>query len=81
MNDESVIYEKNSEEIKKVNYKKIEGIVALIFPIMYCILDGMGTFLDAIYLDELELITEDAALIAYEYTFFIYGLVLFIYLK
>lgn len=73
--------EKNNEEIKKINYKKIVGVVALIFPIMYCILDGMGTFLDAIYLDKLSLITEDAALIAYEYTFFIYGLILFIYLK
>lgn len=73
--------EKNNEEIKKINYKKIVGIVALIFPIMYCILDGMGTFLDAIYLDKLELITEDVALIAYEYTFFIYGLILFIYLR
>ena len=73
--------EKNNEEIKKINYKKIAGLVALIFPIMYCILDGMGTFLDAIYLDKLELITEDIALIAYEYTFFIYGLILFIYLK
>ena len=73
--------EKNNEEIKKINYKKIIGLVALVFPIMYCILDGMGTFLDAIYLDKLELITEDIALIAYEYTFFIYGLVLFIYLR
>ena len=73
--------EKNNEEIKKINHKKIIGLVALIFPIMYCILDGMGTFLDAIYLDKLELITEDVALIAYEYTFFIYGLILFIYLK
>ena len=73
--------EKNNEEIKKINYKKIVGIVALIFPIMYCILDGMGTFLDAIYLDKLELISEDAGLIAYEYTFFIYGLILFIYLR
>lgn len=73
--------EKNNEEIKKINYKKAVGLVALIFPIMYCILDGMGTFLDAIYLDKLELITEDIALIAYEYTFFIYGLILFIYLK
>jgi len=41
----------------------------------------MGTFLDAVYLDKLSLISEETALIAYEYTFFIYGLVLFIYLK
>lgn len=75
------IVEKNNKEVKKIDNKKIIGIVALIFPIAYCILDGMGTFLDAVYLDKLQLITEDAALIAYEYTFFIYGLVLFIYLK
>ena len=75
------IIEKNNKEAKKINYKKIVGILALIFPILYCILDGMGTFLDAVYLDKLNLISEDAALIAYEYTFFIYGLVLFIYLK
>lgn len=75
------IVEKNSKEVKKIDAKKIVGIVALIFPFLYCILDGMGTFLDAIYLDKLELISEDAGLIAYEYTFFIYGLVLFIYLK
>lgn len=75
------IIEKKSKEVKKIDSKKIIGIVALIFPFLYCILDGMGTFLDAVYLDKLELITEDSALIAYEYTFFIYGLVLFIYLK
>ena len=69
------------KEEKEVNFKKIVGLTALIFPLLYCILDGMGTFLDAIYLDKLSLISEDIALIAYEYTFFIYGLVLFIYLK
>lgn len=75
------IIEKKSNKEKVIDSKKIIGIVALIFPIIYCILDGMGTFLDAVYLDKLELISEDAALIAYEYTFFIYGLILFIYLK
>ena len=69
------------KEEKEVNFKKIVGLTALIFPLLYCILDGMGTFLDAIYLDKLSLISEDVALIAYEYTFFIYGLVLFIYLR
>ena len=75
------IIEKKSNKEKVIDSKKIIGIVALIFPIVYCVLDGMGTFLDAVYLDKLELISEDAALIAYKYTFFIYGLVLFIYLK
>lgn len=75
------IVENNSKETKKLDSKKIVGMAALLFPFLYCILDGMGTFLDAIYLDKLELVTEDVALIAYEYTFFIYGTILFIYLK
>jgi len=75
------IVEKNNPEEKKIDSKKIVGLIVLIFPIIYCILDGMGTFLDAVYLDKLSLISEETALIAYEYTFFIYGLVLFIYLK
>ena len=53
----------------------------MIFPIAYCILDGLGTFLDAIYLDKMKLISEDNALIAYEYTFLIYSIITYIYLK
>lgn len=74
------IIENKDSNAKKIDIKKL-SIIALIFPLAYCVLDGMGTFLDAIYLDKLSLIGEDAALIAYEYTFFIYGLILFIYLK
>lgn len=69
---------------KKITIKKSKitfSIITIIFPLIYCILDGMGTFLDAIYLDKLSLISEDAALIAYEYTFFLYGLIVFAYLK
>lgn len=53
---------------------------AIIFPLLYCIIDGLGTFADAIYLDELQLIGEDAALLAYEYTFLIVAIVLWIFL-
>lgn len=70
-----------SEEESKVKIGKKIVFLAILFPVIYCLLDGAGTFLDAIYLDKLELISEDAALIAYEYTFFIYGLILFVYLK
>jgi len=66
---------------KKEKVKKFVTFTALIFPLLYCILDGAGTFLDSIYLDKLELIGEDPALISYEYTFFIYGMILFVYLK
>lgn len=54
---------------------------AILFPLLYCVIDGLGTFADAIYLDEMQLISEDAALIAYEYTFFIVAVVLFVFLK
>ena len=65
---------------KKVILKKI-GLTAIIFPIMYLIIDGAGTFLDAVYLDHLELISEDMALISYEFTFLIYGIIMFVYLR
>ncbi len=54
---------------------------AILFPIIYCVIDGLGTFFDAVYLDQLQLITEDTALIAYEYTFFVYAIVTFLFLK
>lgn len=57
------------------------GFMAIFFPILYCIIDGLGTFADGIYLDELKLISEDSALLAYEFTFFICAVLSFIYLK
>ena len=69
-----------NKENKKVVLKKI-GLTAIIFPILYLIIDGAGTFLDAIYLDYEEIISEDMALISYEFTFLIYGIISFIYLK
>ena len=69
-----------NKENKKIVIKKI-GLTAIIFPIMYLIIDGAGTFLDAVYLDHLELISEDMALISYEFTFLVYGIIMYIYLK
>ncbi|AOZ92245.1 EamA family transporter [Paenibacillus crassostreae] len=57
------------------------GFIAIIFPILYSLIDGLGTFADAIYLDEMKLISEDGALLAYEFTFFICAVLSFIYLK
>lgn len=57
------------------------SFTALMFPILYCLIDGLGTFADAVYLDELSLISEEEALLAYEFTFFICATVSFIYLK
>lgn len=58
-----------------------KGFIAIIFPILYCIIDGLGTFADAVYLDELSLIGEDEALLAYEFTFLICAVIAFIFLK
>lgn len=80
----SLIQLKENEK-ERIDYKKnntFKKILALtiIFPLAYCLLDGVGTFLDAIYLDYGELISEDSALVAYEFTFLIYGVITYIYL-
>lgn len=73
--------EKDRVEYRKKNtFKKILALT-IIFPLAYCLLDGVGTFLDAIYLDYGELISEDSALVAYEFTFLIYGVITYIYLR
>ena len=63
---------------KAENKKFKSGFVAVFFPIFYCLLDGLGTFADAILLDK-GIVGEDSANIAYEYTFLIMGIAAFIY--
>jgi drug/metabolite transporter (DMT)-like permease len=72
---------KKREEYRKNNTKKKVIVLTILFPLVYCLLDGAGTFLDGIYLDKKELINEDTALVAYEFTFLIYGIISYIYLK
>ncbi|MBO2537376.1 DMT family transporter [Rummeliibacillus suwonensis] len=76
------------EEHKTMRLNRVEvdkkyqlSFMAITFPIIYALLDGAGTFADGIYLDELKLMSEDVALLAYEYTFFICAVITFIYLK
>lgn len=54
------------------------GFIAVFFPIFYCLLDGLGTFADALLLDK-GYVNEDSANIAYEYTFLIMGTIAFVY--
>ena len=78
------IYLMERKEDRKFNVKtkrKNFSFLAILLPIIYCLLDGLGTFLDALYLDKFQLISEDSALIAYEYTFLIFALICLIYLK
>lgn len=57
------------------------SVMAITFPILYAVIDGLGTFADGIYLDELELISEDSALLAYEFTFFIVAVIAYVYVR
>ncbi|MDN4068986.1 DMT family transporter [Paenibacillus vini] len=81
------VLEKRAEQIAlqasstKIDPKYQIGTMAILFPILYCLIDGLGTFADGIYLDELSLISEDAALLSYEFTFFACAVLAFIYLR
>ena len=76
------VFDRNKVDMTLGDNKKYTiSFIAIIFPLIYCLLDALGTFADAIYLDELELISEDVALISYEITFFLAAAVSFIYLK
>lgn len=73
--------EMKDNKITKGELLKVLKIQVIFFPIIYCLIDGIGTFLDSVYLDQLGIISGDAALLAYEYTFFLYGIAVYIYLK
>lgn len=78
-------------EIVDKKYKS--SFFALIFPLLYAVLDSMGTFLDGIYLDgdssaireaingHAHWIGEDEAFMAYSLTFMLCGLGCFIFVK
>lgn len=65
----------------KVVVTKKNKILAIVFPLIYCLIDGLGTFLDAIYLDKFELVSENVALVAYEYTFLFVAIIGILYLR
>lgn len=66
---------------EKVSKKYRVGAVAIIFPILYCVIDGLGTFLDGYYLETKKIMSEDQALISYELTFLFVAILVFTYLK
>lgn len=69
-----------SEEEKK---KYSKGFIAVMFPIFYCIIDALGTFVDGYLLGDYDgmpaKIEETAGLIAYELTFLLMAVIAFIY--
>ncbi len=86
------IFEKRDENIRIIegDRKYRIGFVAFFMPIFYCIIDALGTFFDAYYLDDFsttplvgvtEETFEDVANISYELTFFIVAVILFVFVR
>lgn len=72
--------ESKSPEQKKIENKKYHiSFIAILLPILYCFFDGIGTFLDALYLDEYAILSETESLLAYEFTFFSFAIIGLIY--
>ena len=72
---------REDEELRKArqdasNYHYAKSWIAILIPVIYCLLDALGTFADN---RVLEVLDEDSANVAYELTFFAVGLVSFIY--
>lgn len=77
------VFEKKQEDAERVkagivpDRKYTHSFIAIFFPIFYCIIDGLGTFADALVLDRY--ISEGPANIAYEFTFLMMAVFAFIY--
>ena len=60
----------------KSNHHYAKSWIAIIIPIIYCLLDALGTFADT---KVLEVLNEDSANVAYELTFLAVGIICAIY--
>lgn len=63
---------------ENANYKYSKSALAIILPLIYCLLDALGTFADSMVLETLD---EDVANVAYELTFLVCGIASFVYVK
>jgi drug/metabolite transporter (DMT)-like permease len=75
--------EKKQDDVIQIRESKIadrkytNSFIAIFFPIFYCVIDGLGTFGDALVLNKY--IEEESANVAYEFTFFFMAVFAFIY--
>lgn len=86
-----ILEKSKQKEYEKINNKKYKiGFVAFMIPVIYCIVDALGTFFDAYYLDSIdvtplknvtELTLENVANTSYELTFLICAILMFIFLR
>lgn len=58
------------------NIKYTKSLIAVLIPVIYCIIDAAGTFVDGILLETLD---ENSANVAYELTFLLMGIIAFVY--
>ena len=86
------VFEKQSADLvdDPENKKYKRGLIAFMMPILYCVIDSLGTFFDGYYLDDIETTPlkyvteenfEDVANVAYMYTFLIVAIAIFVYLR
>jgi len=86
------VFEKAKQnEYEAINNKKYKiGFIAFFMPIIYCIVDSLGTFFDAYYLDDIattplrnvtEATFENVANTSYELTFLLCAIIIFIFIK
>ena len=64
------------ERQKRENISYTRSALALILPIAYCLIDGLGTFADTVILEHMD---EEVANTAYELTFLLMGLISCVY--
>lgn len=64
---------------ESVSRKYTKSAIAILFPILYCLIDGLGTFLDSFYLDRV--MSEATVNVSYGFTFLIVGLCALVYMK
>lgn len=86
-----VLEKSKQKEYEELNNKKYKiGFIAFMVPVIYCIIDALGTFFDAYYLESLELTPlknvteltlENVANTSYELTFLICAILIFVFLK
>ncbi|MCQ2429940.1 MAG: DMT family transporter [Clostridia bacterium] len=87
------VFEKRKEDdfLRETDKKYKIGFAAFLMPVLYCVIDSLGTFLDGYYLDDwstsplrafsTEETLEDVANISYQLTFLAAALILFVFLR
>ena len=66
------------ERAKAENQKYAYSFIAILFPLLYCLIDGVGSFSDALVLETLD---ENEANISYELTFLVTAILAYIYIR